>query len=151
MPDAGTGGSAVLPEAPFVEGCTETELQSGTATVLHAKSTKVILKGKIAELYCSRNQLTVLNVQGLTALQWLNCWGNQLTAEAFKKLFDDLPQRDAGNRGYCDLYIEEPGVTEGNHTDFTSPSEVQTAFENAKDVKHWKMYKRKMNGLGEEI
>ena len=102
-------------------------------------------------LNCYGNQLTSLNVQGLTALQWLDCSGNRLTAEAFKKLFDDLPQRDAGNRGYCYLYIEEPGVTEGNHTDFTSPSEVQTAFENAKDVKHWKMYKRKMNGLGEEI
>lgn len=105
----------------------------------------------LKELNCGGNQLTALNVQGLTALQWLDCSGNRLTAEAFKKLFDDLPQRDAGNRGYCYLYIEEPGVTEGNHTDFTSPSEVQTAFENAKDVKHWKMYKRKMNGLGEEI
>ncbi|WP_432918583.1 hypothetical protein [Treponema socranskii] len=115
-------------------------------TVLNVQSLTA-LKG----LGCGDNQLTALNVQGLTALQWLDCSGNRLTAEAFKKLFDDLPQRDAGNRGYCYLYIEEPGVTEGNHTDFTSPSEVQTAFENAKDVKHWKMYKRKMNGLGEEI
>lgn len=218
-----------------VEGCTKTELQSGTETVLHAKGTLVTLKGNITELYpwynqltalnvqgltaleklwcynnqltelnvqgctalkklrcfqnrltvlnvqgcvsleelecvgnrltalnvqgcaslkelnCSNNRLTALNVQGCTTLQRLRCDNNQLTADAFKKLFDDLPQRDAGNRGYCDLYTEEPGVTEGNHTDFTSPSEVQTAFENAKDVKHWKMYKRKMNGLGEEI
>ena len=84
MPDAGTGGSAVLPEAPFVEGCTETELQSGTATVLHAKSTKVILKGKIAELYCSRNQLTVLNVQGLTALKGLRATATGLTHLTYK-------------------------------------------------------------------
>ena len=62
-----------------VEGCTETTLISGTATVLHAKSTKVILKGKIAELYCSRNQLTVLNVQGLTALKGLPATATGLT------------------------------------------------------------------------
>ena len=109
-PSDGTGGGNIaLPEAPFVEGgaslilspdklditvkgttadgtsvtvegCTETTLISGTATVLHAKSTKVILKGKITELYCDSNNLTALNVQGLTALQGLNCWGNQLTA-----------------------------------------------------------------------
>ena len=97
------------------------------------------------------DQLTALNVQGCTALQTLWCWSNQLTADAFKKLFDDLPQRDAGDNAWCTLYTEEPGVTEGNYTDFTTPSEVQAAFQNAKDVKKWKMYKRKMNGPGEEI
>ena len=109
IPDAGTGGSAALPEAPFVEGgaslilspdkltirvtvrtadstpiriegCTETELTSGTETVLHAKGTVVILKGKIIKLNCHNNQLTALNVQGCTSLQVLSCWGNQLTA-----------------------------------------------------------------------
>ncbi|EMB24243.1 hypothetical protein HMPREF9723_00322, partial [Treponema denticola OTK] len=63
-----------------VEGCTETELTSGTETVLHAKGTLVILKGKIKELECRYNQLTALNVQGLTALKELWCGGNQLTA-----------------------------------------------------------------------
>ena len=109
MPDAGTGGSAALPEAPFVEGgaslilspnklditvkavtsdgtpvtvegCTETELTSGTETVLHAQGTVVILKGKIIKLNCHNNQLTELNVQGCTSLQVLSCVGNQLTA-----------------------------------------------------------------------
>ncbi|QUY17888.1 leucine-rich repeat domain-containing protein [Treponema vincentii] len=72
-------GSAIA-----VEGCTETELTSGTATVLHAKGTVVILKGKIIELYCGdqgiQNKLTALNIQGLTALQVLACNYNQLTA-----------------------------------------------------------------------
>ena len=68
-------GSAVA-----VEGCTETTLQSGTGTVLHAKGTRVILKGKITALDCYSNQLTALNVQGLTALQVLDCYENQLTA-----------------------------------------------------------------------
>ena len=102
-------------------------------------------------LDCYNNQLTALNVQGCTALNTLWCYSNKLNADAFKKLFDDLPARQDSDDAKCYLYTEETGVTEGNHTDFTSPSEVQTAFENAKDVKHWKMYKRKMNGLGEEI
>ena len=74
-----------------IEGCTETELTSGTETVLHAKGTVVILKGKIIELYCGaykyngsynniQNKLTALNVQGLPALQVLECKRNQLTA-----------------------------------------------------------------------
>ena len=306
MPDAGTGGSAALPEAPFVEGgaslilspdkldikvmvttsdgtpvtvegCTVTTLTSGTETTLHAKDILVILKGKITDLYCSRNQLTALNVQGLTALKGLtcnrnqltalnvqgltalkglNCWGNQLTslnvqglialkelwcygnqltalnvqgltalqelscgdnqltslkvqgltalqelncgdnqltelnvqgctalktlwcfnnqltelnvqgcsslkwlvcygnrlnADAFKKLFDDLPQRDAGDNAGCTLYTEEPGVTEGNHTDFSTPSDLAAAFNTAKTVKKWKMYKYNGNWPGEEI
>jgi len=33
----------------------------------------------LQELYCPDNQLTALNVQGLTALQGLYCYNNQLT------------------------------------------------------------------------
>ena len=62
-----------------VEGCTETTLPSGAQTVLHATSTRVILKGKIIKLFCGNNQLTALNVQGLTTLYSLSCYGNQLT------------------------------------------------------------------------
>ena len=235
-------GSAVA-----VEGCTETELTSGAQTVLRAKGTVVILKGKITELYCSDNQLTALNVlgltalqglvcynnqltalnvqgltalkelycggnqltelnvqgltalrilgcgdnqltalnvqgltalqrlycdwnkltelnvqgltalqrlgcggnqltalnvQGLTALQRLGCWDNQLNADAFKKLFTDLPARQDSDNANCILYTERTGVTEGNHTDFTAPPDLADAFDNAKTVKKWKMYKR---------
>ena len=213
-----------------VEGCTETTLISGTATVLHAKSTKVILKGKITELDCNRNQLTALNVQGLTALQGLNCWGNRLTelnvqgltalqrlscsgnlltalnvqgltslqelwcsgneltaldvqgltalqsldchlnqltalnvqsltalqrlwcygnrltADAFKKLFDDLPVRADSDNASCYLYTEQTGDTEGNHTYFSAPSDLANAFNNAKTVKKWEMYKFDADG-----
>ena len=312
MPDAGTGGSAALPEAPFVEGgaslilspnkldikvkvttsdgtpvtvegCTETELTSGTETVLHAKGTVVILKGNITELkvddyyssnsnkltalnvqgltalqelfcndnkltalnvqgltalkelscgsnqltelnvqgltalerlvcggnqltelnvqdctalqelicssnqltalnvqgltalkglYCGSNQLTELNVQSLTALRWLYCGSNQLTAlnvqsltalkelscgsnqlnaDAFKKLFNDLPVRQDSDNANCILYTERPGVTEGNHTDFTAPPDLAAAFNNAKTVKKWKMYKWNGSWPGVEI
>ena len=223
-------GSAVA-----VEGCTETSLASGAETVLHAQGTRVILKGKITALGCDNNQLTALNVQGLTALQGLdchinqltalnvqgltalqgldclgnqltelnvqgltalqylscagnrltalnvqgltalkrlNCYNNQLTAlnvqgltalnalwcysnklnaDAFKKLFDDLPQRADSDDAKCYLYTEETDVSEGNHTDFTTPPDLAAAFNNAKNNKKWKMYKWNGSWPGVEI
>jgi len=63
-----------------VEGCNETTLKSDTKTELHANGTRVVLKGNIIELDCWSNQLTELNVQGLTNLQKLDCGGNELTS-----------------------------------------------------------------------
>ena len=124
-------------------------------------------------LGCEHNHLTELNVQGLTALQHLNCWSNQLTslnvqgssalqylkcgynklsADALTKLFNDLPQRTVSQDAKCELYTchRHLGILEdeGNHKDFTSPGELKTAFDNAKTVKNWKMYKWD-NGLVE--
>ena len=96
-------------------------------------------------LECSSNQLTELNVQGLTALQTLECSSNQLNADAFKKLFDDLPVRADSDDANCILYTEVTGVSEGNHTDFTAPPDLAAAFNNAKNNKKWKMYK--WNGI----
>ena len=62
-----------------VEGCTETTLKSNTETTLTATGTRVALKGEIIELECGWNGLNALDVQGLTALQWLNCYDNKLT------------------------------------------------------------------------
>ncbi|UTC90062.1 leucine-rich repeat domain-containing protein [Treponema denticola] len=92
-------------------------------------------------LSCGDNQLTALNVQGCTALRYLSCCVNQLNADAFKKLFDDLPQRQDSDDAKCILYTEKNGVTEGNHTDFTAPSDLADSFNNVKTVKKWKMYK----------
>ncbi len=77
-------GSAIT-----VEGCTETTLASDTATTLHAKDTKVILKGNITELNVPRCELTALNVRGLSALEVLDCDENQLSeldVQGLKKL-----------------------------------------------------------------
>ncbi|MFC2600689.1 MAG: leucine-rich repeat domain-containing protein, partial [Treponema lecithinolyticum] len=69
-----------------VEGCDKTELTSGTWTELKAKNTGVVFKGKITKLQVGdrntfiSNKLTALNVQGLNALQSLDCSGNKLTA-----------------------------------------------------------------------
>jgi len=68
-------GSAIA-----VEGCTETTLKNDRYTYLYANETTVTLKGNITELICWGNQLTALNVQGLTALQRLSCDNNKLTA-----------------------------------------------------------------------
>ncbi|QTQ14958.1 leucine-rich repeat domain-containing protein [Treponema parvum] len=236
----GTGGSTALPEAPFVEGgaslilspdkldikvkvttsdgssvtvegCEETTLTSGARTVLHAKGRLVILKGNIKELDFYKNQLTALNVQGLTDLRTLDCWGNQLTelnvqgctalqelkcgfnkltaldvqglttlqnlfcpfnqltvlnvqdltalkeltchgnrlnAEAFTKLFTDLPQRADSDRANCVLYIEKPGFTDDNHIDFTAPPDLAAAFNNVKTKKRWVMLKMTVDNIG---
>lgn len=106
------------------------------------------------KLSCWNNQLTFLDVQGLSKLRELVCLGNQLNAQAFTQIFNDLPKLDAGYTGYCSLYTEKTGVTEGNCKDFTSSSasqKLKDAFQNAKDVKHWKMYKVNTNGDDVEI
>ena len=100
----------------------------------------------LQSLDCYNNQLTALDVQGCTALQSLLCCNNRLTADAFKKLFDDLPVRADSDNAWCVLYTEKTGVTEGNHTDFTVPSDLADAFNKAKTVKNWKMHK--LNGSG---
>jgi len=84
-------------------------------------------------------------------LKTLWCWGNQLTAQAFTKLFDDLPVRADSDDAKCYLYTEETGVSESNHTDFTAPQDLKDAFDNAKTVKKWKMYKWNGSWPGVEI
>ncbi|WP_147623408.1 leucine-rich repeat domain-containing protein [Treponema denticola] len=105
----------------------------------------------LESLYCGYNQLTSIDVQGLTALRTLDCCNNQLNADAFKKLFTDLPQITSSYGGFCVLYTERTDVTEGNHTDFTAPQDLKDAFDNAKIVKKWKMYKRDGSGSNVEI
>lgn len=92
-------------------------------------------------LFCNFNQLTELSVQDLTALKGLACQGNRLNAEAFTKLFNDLPIRQDSDRANCVLYIEKPGFTDDNHIDFTAPPDLAAAFNNAKTKKRWVMLK----------
>ena len=105
----------------------------------------------LQRLWCDSNKLTALDVQGCTALKELRCENNQLTAQAFTKLFDDLPVRQDSDKGECILYTEESGVTEGNHTDFSTPPDLAAAFNNAKNNKKWKMYKWNGSWPGVEI
>ena len=122
----------------------------------------------LQKLSCQGNQLSTLDVSGLTALQELNCNGsnkhrylrelnvqgctslkklrchyNKLNADAFIKIFNDLPTREASDGAEAVLYQDRTGY-ENNCTDFTQPESLKKAFENAKNVKHWKM--QKMNG-----
>ena len=153
-----------------VEGCNETTLKSDVETKLHAKGTKVILKGKITELNCYGNELTELNVQGLTSLQELNCWNNQLTAlnvqgltalqelycdrnkltaQAMTELLEALPARKASDDAKAVLYIEYS--SEGNCKDFTQPEDLKAAFDEAKTNKHWNLQKVNASGLNEDL
>ena len=100
----------------------------------------------LQELYCNSNQLSSLNVQGCTSLKKLECWKNKLNADAFTKLFNDLPTREVSDSAYAILYIKKTGVPEGNCKDFTTPESLKKAFEDAKNIKHWNM--QKIGGIG---
>ncbi|WP_353935168.1 leucine-rich repeat domain-containing protein [Treponema medium] len=106
---------------------------------------------KLQQLYCSNNQLTALNVQSCTALKKLECYKNKLNADAFTKLFNDLPAREVSDKAKALLYADRAGVTEENCKDFSTPESLKKAFENARDVKHWKMQKANHFGFGEDI
>ena len=97
-------------------------------------------------LNCANNQLPALDVQGCTALKKLECFQNKLNADAFTKLFNDLPKWEESDGAKAILYIEKTGVPEGNCKDFTTPESLKKAFEDAKNIKHWKM--QKIGGIG---
>ena len=104
----------------------------------------------LQELYCENNQLTTLNVQGCTALKSLLCFKNKLNADAFIKIFNDLPIREASDNAEAILYAEDEDLIEDNCTDFTQPEDLKKAFDGAK-AKHWKLQKADGFGLGTDI
>ncbi|MGI5063063.1 leucine-rich repeat domain-containing protein [Treponema denticola] len=110
---------------------------------------------ELQELYCNSNQLSSLNVQGCTALKILLCYKNKLNADAFTKLFNDLPTREISDGAKAMLYVQgtayNPQANDGNCTDFTHPESLKKAFEDAKNVKHWKLQKRSAVGFWSDI
>ena len=104
----------------------------------------------LQKLYCENNQLTTLNVQGCTALKSLLCFKNKLNADAFIKIFNDLPIREASDNAEAILYAEDEDLIEDNRTDFTQPEDLKKAFDGAK-AKHWKLQKADGFGLGTDI
>uniref|UniRef100_UPI0028ED035B InlB B-repeat-containing protein n=1 Tax=Treponema lecithinolyticum TaxID=53418 RepID=UPI0028ED035B len=64
----------------------------------------------LQSLSCYNNQLAALDIHDLNALKWLFCFANRLTAEAFTKIFTDLPQRDAVDAARCFLCVESTGI-----------------------------------------
>lgn len=105
----------------------------------------------LQKLNCSDNQLSTLDVQGCTALKKLLCFRNKLNADVFTKLFNDLPKWEESDGAKAILYIKKTGVPEGNCTDFTTPESLKKAFEDAKNIKHWKMQKIGRIGFPEDI
>ena len=105
----------------------------------------------LQKLYCNGSEthryLSELNVQGCTALKELICYQNKLNADAFIKIFNDLPEHQTSDGATAILYVDRTAY-ENNCTDFTQPESLKKAFENARYVKHWKM--QKMDGYIEE-
>ena len=100
----------------------------------------------LQKLYCNgtlphvNRYLSELNVQGCTSLKELRCYYNKLNANAFIKIFNDLPTREASDGATAVLY-KNRADSEENCKDFTQPESLKKAFENARDVKHWKLQK----------
>ena len=109
----------------------------------------------LQELYCDENQLSALNVQGCTSLKQLICYKNKLNADAFTKFFNDLPTREASDGAKAMLYVQgtayNPQANDGNCTDFTHPESLKKAFEDAKNIKHWKLQKADHLGFPSDI
>lgn len=109
---------------------------------------------ELQQLDCVGNQLTSLDVQGCTALKELDCYQNKLDANAFIKLFNDLPERKASDGAKAILYTKpdpyNPQANDGNCTNFNTPESLKKAFEEAK-AKHWKMQKAGLYGRPEDI
>ena len=100
---------------------------------------------KLRWLFCNENKLESLNVKDCAKLQTLRCYVNKLAAEAFTKLFGDLPTHQESDGAKAILYTEKPNVEEGNCKDF-SQGELKTAFDKAKDVKYWNLQKLNASG-----
>ena len=110
---------------------------------------------ELQQLDCASNQLSSLNVQGCTALKQLTCYKNKLNADVFTKLFNDLPKWEESDGAKAILYVTPsvytPHTNDGNCTDFTTPESLKKAFEDAKNVKHWKLQKRSAVGFLSDI
>ena len=94
------------------------------------------------EIDCHYNNLTALSVQGLSALQVLKCYGNQLNIEMMTELLKALPARDEDDDAEAKLYTEKADIVEGNCKDFNTPETLKTAFDNAKG-RNWELKKQK--------
>lgn len=105
----------------------------------------------LQELFCAGNRLTSLNIKGATSLKKWNCYCNRLDKQAFEKIFSDLPTYSANSDAQCELYSSHADYPDGNFSDFTSASDVATAFKNAKLHKHWKMLTYNADGRYTEI
>ena len=118
--------------------CNENQLTSLNVQVLTA----------LERLDCYGNKLSTIDVKALTALKYLDCRSNELNAQAMKELLKALPARAEKDYAKACLYTEYH--TEGNHKDFTTASEVRTAFEDAKNKK-WALRKIDAKGYPADI
>ena len=66
------------------------------------------------------------------------------------KLLNALPTRGSGDNARAVLYTEKTGVEEGNHKDFSQPTELKVAFDGAKK-RNWDLKKENTYGNVENM
>ena len=102
----------------------------------------------LQSLDCQGNQLSTLNISGLISLKRLTCSENKLNAQAMTNLLNALPAREASDKAIAKLYLDY--TYEGNCKDYTQPTELKKAVEDAKK-RNWKLIKKDANGKDAEI
>ena len=65
----------------------------------------------LQELTCINNQLTTLDVSGLTALIYLRCYGNAISGEGMTTLVNSLPAVPVSDPGVRVLYVHYDNET----------------------------------------
>ena len=107
----------------------------------------------LQSLLCNRNKLTSLDVREVPALKILNCHSNRFEEDSLIRILNALPDRKADNAedaGLALVYTEDYNRLKINSADFTASVALKAAFKTAA-AKNWKLYKRTVEGNGEEI
>ena len=107
----------------------------------------------LQSLLCNRNKLTSLDVREVPALKILNCHSNRFEEDSLIRILNALPDRKAENAedaGLALVYTEDYNRLKINSADFTASVALKAAFKTAA-AKNWKLYKRTVEGNGEEI
>ena len=125
----------------------------------------------LQKLYCSENELTSLEIQGLKTLQKLNCYKNKLTSlnvqglpalqalgfqhnrleeDALIRILNSLPDRKTDEEGLAVLYSEGEKLPKESGSAVPASAEFRAAFKAAKQ-KNWKLYMQTEDGDGTEI
>ena len=124
----------------FIAGIKDTKIEELYCNFMWSIGPNLSVKDckDLKTLECPGCDLTGVDIEGCSALEWLNVSSNKLNKEAFIKIFKALPQRTAGDEGEARLY-DRRGDHNFNFENFASaPPDIKQAFREAK-AKNWKL------------
>ena len=124
----------------FIAGIKDTKIEELYCNFMWSIGPNLSVKDckNLKTLECPGCDLTGVDIEGCSALEWLNVSSNKLNKEAFIKIFKALPQRTAGDEGEARLY-DRRGDHNFNFENFASaPPDIKQAFREAK-AKNWKL------------